>query len=100
MAQNVKKAIKPMVVKLRKQGFSYSEIRKEIYVPKSTLSSWLKKIKLTEAQTRKLKERWLRAARAGSEKKVLNTARAIEEIQNSSAKDIKKISPVSFGSWA
>lgn len=93
MAQNVKKALKPMVGKLRKQGFSYSEIQKEIYVPKSTLSSWFKKIKLTEAQVKKLKERQLRAARAGSAKKILKTARVIEEIKNSSAEDIKKISP-------
>ena len=92
MAIDVKKALEPMAVKLRKQGFSYSQIQKEIYVPKSTLSSWLKKIKLTEAQTGKLRERQLRAAKAGSEKKSLRTAQLIEEIKISSAKDVSKIS--------
>src|SRR3989344_4747098 len=92
MAIDVKKTFQPMVTKLRKQGFSYSEIQKEVYVPKSTLSSWLRKIKLTEAQAGKLRERQLRAAMIGSEKKSLHTAQAIEEIKTSSAKDISKIS--------
>lgn len=92
MAQDVKKSIKPMVIRLRKQGFSYSQIQKEIYVPKATLSKWLKRIKLTEAQARVLKERQARAAKIGSEKKMLRTTQAIEEIKKQSAGEISKIS--------
>lgn len=92
MAQNLKKSIKPAVIKLRKQGFSYSEIQKEVYVPRSTLSLWLKKIKLTEAQLEKLYQKKIRAAREGSNKKITRTLKAIEDIRRTSANDIKNIS--------
>lgn len=77
---------------LRKKGFSYSEIKKEILVPKSTLSYWFKKIKLSEAQGRKLKDRQLKIAKGNSERKILKTNQKIEEIRNSSAKELKEIS--------
>jgi len=93
MAIDVKKSIKPMVIKLRKQGFSYSEIQKEIYVPKATLSLWLKKLKLTETQLELLRQKKIRAAKRGSETKVTKTRKLIEEIQKSSSADVKSISP-------
>jgi len=38
------------VIELRKKGKTYSEIRKELGIPKSTLSDWLRSYPLTEAQ--------------------------------------------------
>lgn len=38
------------VVKLRKLGYSYSEILKVIKVSKSSLSSWLRDVKITNSQ--------------------------------------------------
>lgn len=93
MAKDIKKSIKPLAISLRKKGFSYSEIQKEIYVPKSTLSSWLRRVKLTDAQLKNLNEKKNKAARRGSQTKIANTRKAIEEIQRSSAADIKNISP-------
>lgn len=92
MVQRTERYAKTLAIDLRKKGFSYSEIKKSIFVPKSTLSSWLKKLKLTEEQKEKLKKKRLEAAKAGSAKKMLKTKQAIEEIKNSSAKDILKIS--------
>jgi len=83
---------KKIAVDLRKRGFSYGEILKSVLISKSTLATWLKDIKLTEAQHIKLNERRSRIARENSEKKILITAEAIERIRKTSARDIGKIS--------
>lgn len=44
-------------INLRKEGKSYSEIMRELNVPKSTLSYWLRDISLTEKQNSDLNER-------------------------------------------
>jgi transposase len=44
------------VVNLRKQGKTYSQIRKRLGIPKSTLSDWLSKYPLTEKQLEFLKK--------------------------------------------
>ena len=42
------------VIGLRKKGLSYSEIRRYIHLPKSTLSRWLRSVVLSEIQHKKL----------------------------------------------
>ncbi len=37
---------KEIAIKLRKQGLSYSQIKNKLDIPKSTLSYWLRDIKL------------------------------------------------------
>lgn len=49
-----KSLIREQVINLRKQGKSYSEIRKLIKVSKSSLSLWLKNISLTDRQKSEL----------------------------------------------
>lgn len=71
---------------------SYSEIQSKLNVPKSTLSFWLKKIKLTEEQEKKLNEDRLEALKRGLEKKISRTRKIIEEIKITSAKNIKNVS--------
>lgn len=92
MVQFSKNLQKNAAIDLRKKGFSYAEIKKEILVSKSTLSHWLGKIKLSESQIQKLKERRLKIAKANSQSRILKTSQKIEEIKNSSAKDLKEIS--------
>lgn len=92
VVQYVEKYKKNIAVDMRKRGFSYSEIENRLHVPKSTLSWWLKDLPMTDSQTQRLKEKRLQTARANSEKRILKTSRLIEEVKNSSAKDIKKIS--------
>ncbi|TSC90599.1 MAG: Uncharacterized protein G01um10142_346 [Parcubacteria group bacterium Gr01-1014_2] len=83
---------KKRAVELRKKGFSYSEIKKSLFVPKSTLSYWLKKIKLSESQLQRLKRKRSEAGKAGSRFKKLKTVEMIERIQRVSAAEIQKIS--------
>lgn len=49
--------IKNTAINLRKKGWSYNEIMKELNVAKGTLSGWLRDILLTEQQTSDLKNR-------------------------------------------
>jgi len=83
---------KNFAVKFRKEGLSYSEIQNKIKVPKSTLSFWLKKIRLSKQQSQRLRQKRSEAARKGSQKKTLLTFKKIQEIKIASAKDIKIIS--------
>ncbi len=53
--------LKREVTKLRKQGKSYSDIRKIIKVSKGSLSLWLKDVPLTDSQKNALKDRRKRA---------------------------------------
>ena len=53
--------LKSEAVKLRKQGKSLPYIHKELGIPKSTLSNWLKDIKLTADQKNKLETDWKNA---------------------------------------
>lgn len=92
MVQVSKNLQKNAAIDLRKKGLSYAEIKKEILVPKSTLSHWFKKIKLSESQNQKLKDRRLKIAKANSQRKILKTVQKIEEIKSSSAKELKEIS--------
>ncbi len=62
--QEQKKAIE-----LRRRGFSYSEILNDISASKSTLSLWLREIKLTREQTQRLIQKRLSAASKGAKKK-------------------------------
>ncbi len=48
---------KEEAIKLRKQGFSYNEILKNVLVSKSTLSVWLRNIGLAKRQRQKLTEK-------------------------------------------
>lgn len=52
---------KRKVIELRKQGKSYSEIKKIINVSKSSLSLWLKDVVLTKDQIKGIQEKKLRA---------------------------------------
>lgn len=54
------------VVRLRKKGFSYSEIRQIIHVSKSSLSLWLKDIILTDEQIKRLRRKGEVARSLGS----------------------------------
>ena len=48
---------KQLVLSLRKRGFSYSQIKKEVKVSKSTLSLWLKDLPLSRDRIQELRDR-------------------------------------------
>src|SRR3989338_1617212 len=91
MVQYLENYKKNIAIDMRKKGMSYSEIKNRTNVPKSTLSFWLKKIKLTEEQKKTLNDKRYEALKRGSEKKVIKTRQTIEEVKRASAKDIKEI---------
>ena len=47
---------KKKAIELRKQGLSYSEIRKIVTVAKSTLSLWLRSVGLAKRHIRRIKK--------------------------------------------
>ena len=69
---------------LRKLGKSYSEIRKQVKVSKGTLSLWLRNIKLTPAQEKRLyvtlrRRNAYKGAKAQQEKRIIKTKQIIHE---------------------
>lgn len=96
MVQYIEKYKKNIAIDMRKRGLSYSEIENRIHVPKSTLSFWLKNLKLSEEQKKRLDEKRIEGIKKGAQKKILKTIQAIEEISGSSARDIQKISKREF----
>lgn len=91
MSPYVEKYKKNIAIEMRKKGLSYTDIENQIHVPRSTLSFWLKKIKLTDEQKKKINDKKIQALKKGSEKKIARTRQTIEEIKRTSAKDIKEI---------
>jgi len=57
---------KELAISLRKKGWSYSQIRRKVNVSKSTLSLWLRDVKLSFSQISELDRIRLESARKGS----------------------------------
>lgn len=91
-----KKIEKERAIELRKQGFSYNEILRQIPVAKSTLSVWLQNIGLAKRQKQILTEKRrlaqikaqeaCRNKRMLKEKEIIKTAK--EQIKNISERDL------------
>ena len=88
----MKFVLKERAINLRKQGFSYSEILKQIPVAKSTLSLWLRSVGLSKKQKQRLTEKKLTAMRRGAERKHEIKLETIRRIYSNSEKDIRNIS--------
>jgi len=65
----VKLKEKEKAIKLRKKGHSYSQILEKIPVAKSTLSLWLRSVKLAKRQKQQLTQKKLAAAFRGAMKR-------------------------------
>ena len=75
---------KNKAIGLRKLGKSYGEIRKKVKVSKSSLSLWLKDIKLSPEQEKRIyveirQKNAYRLAKANQQKKIKTTKEIIEE---------------------
>ncbi len=62
---------KESAIKLRKKGKSYRDIENILGINRSTLSGWLKDVKLTKKQKSKLHNNWLNALATARKKAVL-----------------------------
>lgn len=83
---------KEKAIELRKKGYSYSEILKEIPVAKSTLSLWLRSVGLSKRQKQRLTEKKLAAALRGAKVRKEQRLLITKEIKDKAKKEIGKIS--------
>jgi predicted transcriptional regulator len=99
---------KNLAIDLRKKGWSMNEIKKELGVAKSSVSLWVKKIKLTKNQKQKLsnngikkeiieKRRETRLKNENSKRQII-VDRAKGEINNLSLQELKIIGATLY--WA
>jgi len=87
----MKTPLKLRAIKLRKKGFSYSEIRKNIKVSKSSLSLWLRSVGLTKRQKQKLTIKKIAAIHRGWEKWSAVRINRTKRIKLEAHKDINRI---------
>ncbi len=83
---------KELAIQLRKQGKSYSEIRRSIPVAKSTLSIWFREVHLSKRQEQKITTKRIEAQKRGAEARRTQRIRHSLEIKKSATQDIKNIS--------
>ncbi len=83
------KELKERVISLRKQGRSYGEIFKETNTPKSTLSYWLKGVKLKKEQRARLYSKQIIILSRGSKSQKKHRAREVKKIIADSSLEIK-----------
>ena len=83
---------KEKAIKLRKRGFSYSEILREIPVAKSTLSLWLRSVRLAKKQRQRLTEKRLVALLKGANAKRNYRLAITKKIKDKAKNEIGKLS--------
>jgi hypothetical protein len=87
-----KKEKKERALALRMRGFSYSEIEKLDLVPKSTLSGWLRDVKLPEKEKKRLVQRQVNVLLAAAREKKVRRVNSTALIRDIAARDIRTIS--------
>ena len=81
--------LKSEAVNLRKKGYSYNEIRKEIKVSKSTLSIWLKSVLLKPEFQKRLYTKQIEMLSRGSQSQKERRSRTVAEIIRIAEREIK-----------
>lgn len=87
---------KNLAISLRKQGKSYNEIAKILKAPKSTLSLWLRNIKMPVEIERKFwdetRKKWARSITEFNKKQAEAARQRAKTLQENAAKDIGALS--------
>ncbi len=87
---------KNLAINLRKQGKSYNEIVKILKVPKSTLSLWLRNIKMSPEVERKfwneIRKKWARSITEFNKKQATVARQKAKQLQENAAKNIGMLS--------
>ncbi len=83
---------KQEAIELRKQGLSYAEILKQIPVAKSSLSLWLKSVKLAKSQKQRLTEKKRLSALRGALSRKTKRIALTKEIKDKARLEIGKLS--------
>ena len=87
---------KEKAIQLRKLGKSYNEITKDLNVPKSTLSTWLKDIiipaKIQEKILKNAQKVWAKNITVYNKKRAFLIRKKWQSFENKISRDIKKLS--------
>lgn len=83
------KSLKERAIHLRQRGRSYGEIFKEIHIPKSTLSYWLKGVKLKSEQRARLYSKQINILSRGSMSQKERREKVVNTIVEDSRLEIK-----------
>ncbi|MDD4990461.1 MAG: hypothetical protein PHW31_04125 [Candidatus Pacebacteria bacterium] len=90
-------SLKPLIIGLRKEGKTYSEIQKLYPIPKGTLSDWLKNVKIPKKSKGEMDkrsyEKWKVANEIFIKKRMEDALKVRVNFENGARKEIKKISP-------
>lgn len=81
--------LKNKAARLRKKGFSYNEIKKEIPVSKSTLSLWLKNIVLKPKHKKRLYTKQIEILSRGPQSQKERRMKEVKKITEKAEKEIK-----------
>ncbi|MBN3033499.1 MAG: hypothetical protein JW873_05330 [Candidatus Saganbacteria bacterium] len=79
-------------ISLRKKGYTYREILKQIPVAKSTLSLWLRDVGLSKRQIHRITEKKLAAGRRGAAAQKLKRKLITQGLKESAAREIDNLS--------
>lgn len=88
----MKSNFKKVAIKFRKDGFTYSEILKQIPVAKSTLSLWLREVGLAKAQKQRITKKRIASALRGAQKRRQQRIDNTNIIYSEAQKDVKEVS--------
>jgi hypothetical protein len=86
----MKVRLKDRAINLRREGLTYSDILQRIPVAKSTLSLWLRSVKLSKKQTQRLTEKKLLAIQKGGQSRKNWRLSATKSIKKQAHLEIKK----------
>ena len=75
-------------IKLRKLGFTYSEILSKIPVAKSSLSLWLKSVGLSKAQKQRITDKKLASALRGAMRKKMDRIAKTKQIKEIAEREV------------
>ena len=92
MPYDVKKNRREEARKLRKKGWSYSEIQKKLALSKSTVASWVRRLKLTDEQRQELDERRRSVAKKNSVRRSQSIIEFVGNLRKASSKKIGTLS--------
>ena len=76
-------------IALRRDGLTYSEIRKKVNVAKATLSLWFKEVGLSKAQKQRITQKRLDAALRGALKRKSERIELCKKIKEESFKEVE-----------
>jgi hypothetical protein len=89
MTRAIDSQIKREIIRLRKRGLSYNEIRKKFPVSKASLSLWLKSVPLSDEHKKRLYSKRILSLALGSQSQKERRIREINGIIDSAKKEIE-----------